>query len=101
MALQYTYPDEYLAKRITEDRETRAINEASLTGITDTAYLEKLSILKCYIITSLECNSKPDDVFAQKLKIYSKEYDALLSTALETQREVSGKSLYSIEIGRA
>jgi len=100
MALTYTYPDEYLAKRVTEDREQRAIDEVVLTGITDEAYLEKLSILKCYIITSLECNSNPDDIFAQKLKTYSKEYDSVLDTAKSSQLKVDGKSLYSLEIGR-
>ena len=103
MALQYTYPDEYLKQRVTEDREARAIAYVDTLGITEQADKDKLNIIKAYIITALECSSNDDDNFAAKYKIYSKEFSQELSTIQAKQREASGGSgsLYNVSLGRS
>ncbi len=103
MALLYTYPDEYLKSRITEDREARAISYVDTLGIEDPIDKEKLIILKAYIVTALESSASDDDTFASKYKIYSKEFAEELAKIQAKQREAEGGSgsILNIPLGRS
>ena len=100
MALLYSYPDEYLAQRVTEDREQRAVKEIEKLYLTIQQNKDSLIVLKAYIITALECSASDDDTFASKYKIYSKEYATALHNAKMQEKENAGKSLYSVVIER-
>ena len=42
------YPDAYLAKFCTVDRETRAFAEVDMLGTFATSWRNRLTVLKCY-----------------------------------------------------
>lgn len=99
--LAYAYADAYLRTHINEDREARAIADVG------DAYAEpwkgKLVVLRAYVITALECQAQPDDLFAQKLKHYRAEYDAMLVQAkAATQTDTGGAGLvvFSVPLER-
>jgi hypothetical protein len=86
MALTLDYPDAYLAKFCTDDRETRAFAAVDLIattkGITFSAgWRNELGRLKCYTIACTENQAAPDDLFSTKLKSYRAEFDAALALA--------------------
>jgi len=107
----YTYPDAYLAKFCTDDRETRALADVDLwaAGTPDDAFsadwTERLTILQTYIIACLENQAAPDDLFAAKLKEYRKELDAQIpravSAAAAAGSVVGGFGLYSVPLERS
>jgi len=103
MALRHTYQDAYLKGQITEDRESRAALEVATFGSFSTAWSDRLVVLRAYIITALECQAQPDDLFAQKLKHYRQEWDAVLLQAKAATPAADGKpmSLFSIQLERA
>ena len=98
--LEYAYADAYLKQHITEDREERAAAEV---GTFAEPWLTKLVVLRAYIITALECQAQPDDLFAQKLKHYRAEYDAMLIQARAATPTTDGSSplVFSIPLERA
>jgi hypothetical protein len=105
----YTYFDATLAKRINDDYESRAIADVNSLGFTNTvatAYLyQQLVIYRCYQIMALELSTANDDIYAQKLTHYRKEYDAVskqFKNALLTAATVqpSASSRKSISFGR-
>jgi hypothetical protein len=76
-----TYPDAYLAKFCTTEREDRAFSDVDTAGTFAAEWRNRLATLRCYIIACLENQSAPDDLFTAKLKSYRAEYDALLAQA--------------------
>jgi hypothetical protein len=111
MATTYTYPDAYLARFCTEDRETRALADVVLWAANtpnaafDDDWTERLVILQTYVIACLENQAATDDLFTAKLKEYRKELDAQLPRALAAAAEagdvVGGFGLYSIPLERS
>lgn len=112
MATIYTYPDAYLAKFCTEPRELRALADVELrattAGYTFSAdWLERLTIVQCYILTCLENQADAEDLFTAKLKSYRQQFDALLPQALAaaaaatTRPGTAGLGLFSIPLERA
>lgn len=81
MPLAHTYFDAYLKAQVTEERETRAIAEVLALGSFSPTWTARLVVPRAYIIACLECQAAPDDLFAQKLKHYRGEFDALLVQA--------------------
>lgn len=103
MALTNTYQDAYLKAQVTEDRENRATAEVSTFGTFAADWTSRLVVLRAYMITCLECQAQPDDLFAQKLKHYRQEWDSTLIQARNASAETGGKpfSLFSINLERA
>lgn len=85
MALLYAYHDNYLAALMTEERETRAITEVQAYGTFPTAWAERLIVLRAYVLTCLECQQAPDDLFSTKIGTYRKEFDMVLPLARAAQ----------------
>lgn len=103
MATTLTYPDAYLAKFCTEDREDRAFADVDREGSFDTQARNRLAVLRCYVIACLENQASPDDLFTAKLKSYRAEYDAELVRARAAQPDASpnGSLVFSIPLERA
>ena len=98
MPLTYTYADAYLKAQVTEDRETRAVADVNAIATFAAAWLEKLAILRAYIIVCLECQAQPDDLFAQKLKHYRQEWETALAAAKAATEDDEGNPLPSLTI---
>ena len=81
MATDYTYPDAYLSKFCTADREERAKLDVAVMGTFSTAWTERLTILRVYILACLENQADADDLFGTKLKHYRAEFDTALPQA--------------------
>lgn len=79
----YKYTDEYLSQGgvITELMENRAINEVEQYKLTNPYYIEKLTILRTYIICCLENQTQENDLYEIKLKHYKDEFKNVLSEA--------------------
>jgi hypothetical protein len=81
MALTYTYADAYLKSVVTEDREDRAMADVAAVATFAAEWVQKLTIIRAYILTCLECQAQPDDLFSQKLKHYRQEWESALASA--------------------
>ncbi len=107
----YVYPDAYLSRFCTDDREARATADVELWAANtpdasfDAAWTERLVILQTYILACLENQAQPDDLFSAKLKEYRRELDAQLPRALAAAAEagevIGGFGLYSIPLERS
>lgn len=92
MALTYTYADAYLRQNVTEEREARAADHVAALGAAfSSEWAGRLTQLRAYIVTCLECQAQPDDLFAQKLKHYSQEWAATLAQARAATPAADGK----------
>lgn len=92
MALTYTYADGYLAPLVTPAREQKAIDDVQLLGTLPEAWVQRLVVLRAYVITCLESQKAPDDLFAAKLITYRKEYSDVLAQARAAQAAAGGSS---------
>lgn len=103
MATTLTYPDAYLSKFCTEEREARAFADVDTLGTFATEWRNRLTILRCYILACLEHQADPEDLFSAKLKNYNKEYDAMLAQARAATPDASGTNLpiFSVPLERA
>lgn len=107
----YTYPDAYLSRFCTDERETRAIADVELWAAStpdaafDADWTERIVILQTYILACLENQAEPEDLFTAKLKEYRKELDVQLPRALAAAAAagsvVGGFGLYSVPLERA
>ncbi len=110
MPLIYAYPDAYLAKFATDEREARAVADVALRATTggftfSPAWTERLVIIQCYVLACLENQADAEDLFTAKLKSYRSQFDALLPQALAaaaaTAGTVGGFGLFSVPLERA
>ena len=85
----YTYADAYLAPLISKSLETRAVADVADLGTLPASWVQRLVVLRAYVITCLECNKAPDDTFAAKLSAYRKEYADQLARARAAQDAVN------------
>lgn len=85
MPLAYTYADKYLASLVTTDIETRAIDDVEALGTFPAAWVERLTILRSYLLVCMESQKAPDDLFTAKLATYRREFDAALPLARQAQ----------------
>ncbi len=93
MAMTYTYPDAYLAKFATEEREARALADVDLMAGDATLsadWTERLTIVQVYILACLENQADPEDLFTAKLKSYRQQLDTLLPQAIAAARTEAG-----------
>lgn len=84
MALALEYPDAYLARFCTDDREARAfsdVDEVAGDAPFPAPWRDRLARLRCYVLACMENQAAPDDLFTAKLKSYRAEYDATLAQA--------------------
>ena len=88
MALTYPYADGYLAPLLTDAREDRAEADVAALGTLPAAWVQRLVILRAYIITCLECQKMPDDTFGTKLSAYRKEWEPTLAQARSAQKVI-------------
>ena len=88
----HTYNDGYVASYVTADREDRAMIEVAQLGTLPSAWVDRLTILRAYILTCIECSKTPDDTWTAKLSAYRKEYDAALPQARTAQAVIDAQS---------
>ena len=81
MSTSLNYTDAYLKARVTDQIESRAYSDVDAIASFNTAWRNRLVVIRAYIIACLEQGSSETDVFAQKLKEYRKEFDFLLNQA--------------------
>jgi len=96
------YPDAYLARHCTDERETRALAAVDDLGTFATGWRERLAVLQCYVIACLECQADAEDLFSTKLKTYRAEFDRQLSMARASTPDDAGTALvFSVPLERA
>lgn len=109
MATTYTYYDPYLIALVTEAREARALADVNAQRSDfPSAWLERLTRLRAYVIVCQECQQTADDLFSVKLSQYQKEYDKTLPIAIGAAdavlaaagTELPMRSIVSIELHR-
>jgi hypothetical protein len=111
MAMIYAYPDAYLARFATEEREARALADVELMAANtpDAAFsadwTERLTIVQCYILACLENQADEEDLFTAKLKSYRAAMSTLLPQAMAAAAadadQVTNISLFSIPLERS
>ncbi len=101
MAKTLNYPDAYLARFCTDEREARAFAEVDLLGTFSTEWRDKLAQLKCYVIACVENQAQPDDLFTAKLKSYRVEFDAQLARANAAADNTDNALVFTIQLERA
>ena len=112
MATTYTYPDAFLNEFCTEAVEARAVSEIDLieqqlpSGQTfDAEWTERLTITQTYIFAAIDNQAAPDDLFAEKIKIYRAQFQTQLpqatAAASAAANQIGGLGLFSIPLERA
>lgn len=97
-----TYPDAYLAKFCTAEREARAFADVDNLGAFATEWRNRLTVLRCYILSCLENQSDTEDLFTAKLKTYRAEFDVTLVQARNAATDTGGGAfIFSMELERA
>jgi len=109
MPLVQTYADKYLAPLVTVDIETRAASDINDLGALPAEWAAKLTVLRAYIITCVESQRTPDDVFQAKLSAYRVEWKDQLAAARKAQAALdaaaagasgSAGSMFSVDLYR-
>lgn len=93
-----TYPDAYLAKFCTEERETRAFADVDALGTFATDWRNKLTRARCCILACIENQAAPDDLFTAKLKSYRDEFSGLLKQARTATEDDDGNPLPALTV---
>lgn len=102
MTTTHDYQDPYLTALVTADRETRAMADVAALGSFAGDWGDKLVILRAYVITCVECQASPDDLFVQKLKHYRQEFDTALMQARAATPKADGRfTMFSMPLDRA
>lgn len=106
----YLYYDAYLGPLMTDEREARALADVAALGTFPDAWIERLTVLRAMVLTCLDSQQAPDDLFGAKLAVYRKEFDAALPQARAAQASAEaaagnapsgGASAYTVELHRA
>ena len=108
MPLINTYTDGYIAPQITPAREARAMADIADLGTLPAAWVARLTVLRAYVITCLECTKASEDMWNIKLSAYSKEYTSTLQQARSAQSLIDaasttpgfGAGVFTCEIAR-
>jgi hypothetical protein len=101
MAITLTYPDAFLTRHCTEDRETRAFADVDVLGAFATEWRERLTILQVYILACLENQADAEDLYTAKLKAYREEFRRQLAHAQAATPDDAGSSfIMSIPLER-
>ena len=109
MALQQPYMDAFLAPRVTQAREDQAIADVAQLGTLPAAWVARLTVLRCYVITCMENMQSDSDTFAAKLSAYRKDYEAAIPQARAAQAQAEaaagkpstgGSSFFTVDLSR-
>lgn len=107
MPLQNTYTDAYLAPLVTQAREAQAITDVAALGTLPAEWVTRLTVIRAYVITCLECTQSPEDLFTVKLKAYRTDYADNLAQARAAQAVIDagsgtagGASFFSVALER-
>jgi len=103
-----TYSDAYLKAHVTEARELRATVEMAEFGPLPANWVQRLTVVRAYMVTCLECMTTSDDTFAAKLAAYRKEFDLTLGQARAAQalldaaagKLTGGGSMFTVPLER-
>ena len=87
------YPDAYLARHCTDEREVRALAAVDAIGTFAAGWRERLAVLQCYVIACLECQADAEDLFSTKLKTYRAEFDRQLAMARAATPDDAGSAI--------
>ncbi len=87
------YPDAYLAKHCTDEREVRAFANVDHLGTFADGWRDRLAVLQCYVIACLECQADSEDLFTTKMKAYRSEFDRQLSMARAATPDAAGSAV--------
>jgi hypothetical protein len=95
MPTAYVYPDAYLARFCDTAREDRAQADiarvAAAANVTfDADWLERLTIVQCYVLACLENQADAEDLFSAKLKNYRGQLETLTLQAIAAARSTAG-----------
>jgi hypothetical protein len=110
MALTLDYPDAYLAKFCTDEREARAFAEVDLLPpfdetwddqVLQSTWRDRCARLKVYCIACIENQSAPDDLFSTKLKSYRAEFSAEMARAAAAAEVTTAALVFSVPLERA
>lgn len=102
MTTIHSYEDPYLVNLVTAEREGRATQYVATLGAFSADWVARLVVLRTYIITCVECQASPDDLFVQKLKHYRQEFDAVLAQArAATPKQDGSFAFFTIGLERA
>lgn len=101
-----TYPDPFLSRFCTDDRETRAFADVDALRPSGSpfadAWRDKLATLRTYVIACTENMADADDTFAAKLKVYEREYTATIAAARAATPNDDGSAfIFSVPLERA
>jgi hypothetical protein len=97
-----SYPDAYLARHCTDEREARALATVDQLGTFADGWRETLAVLQCYVIACLECQADAEDLFSTKLKTYRSEFDRQLAMARAKTPDAAGSAIvFAIPLERA
>lgn len=88
----YTYSDAYISPQVTLDRENRAMVDVAQLGTFPDTWAQRLTVLRAYITTCIECAKSPDDMWTTKLSAYRKEFDSALPQARAAQAAIDAQS---------
>lgn len=92
MPVSLTYHDAYLGPLVTEDREARALADVDAIGEFTSEWRERLAVAWAYVLTAIESQRAPDDLFAAKAKIYRTQFNALLPLAKTAVSSATGET---------
>lgn len=96
------YPDAYLARHCTDEREARALAAVDQLGTFADGWRATLAVLQCYIIACLECQADAEDLFTTKLKTYRSEFDRQLAMARASTPDEAGSAIvFAVPLERA
>jgi hypothetical protein len=98
-----TYADPYLRPYATAEREARALDDVLLHGAFSQDWLDRLQVLRVYIIICTESLQSVDDTFSVKLKQYHQEWRHALDLAKADLSEVDQDvvHIFSISLERS
>lgn len=106
----YAYADAYLARHVTPARETQAVRDVAMAGTFPDEWVARLVVLRAYMITCMECQQAPDDLFAGKLSSYRKDYTDAIPLARAAQEAAAedagtapagGGGIFTIDLQRS
>jgi hypothetical protein len=104
MSLRLFYPDTFLQRMVTIEREDRAFAYVDSLGTFPADHRNEMARIRTYILVCIESQADSDDLFATKLEVYRDEFERALGNArAATPDEIDGlvPAVFSIELERA
>lgn len=93
-----TYSDEFLQPLCTAARETEAGDYVDDLGTFPDAWRNRLIRLRVYILSCLDAQAEPDDLYSAKLEDYRREWRDILPQARAASTDEAGDQRSAIAI---